>query len=880
MRRRITLYIAGSRADLQEDGLVLLNYAATDLTNPAVVKNAWTQSVELPRTPANDRIFGASFRLDRNAGQGGEAGAEFSAGRKTPFAIYTEAGLVLFSGYAKLDTVTRDAYSVTLYGGLGAFLYGLSYDAQGAKRTLADLDYGADLDFTIDAATVAEAWARLQGDGTKPAKWDVINFAPCYNGIPGDFSADKALAIPAKVSVPASIAEGGVTYDATLGNGYTMINLPEAVDEWAAKDLRSYLQRPVLSVRKLLAAIASSANNGGWTVDLSDLAGVAHLDSWLTRPMLPSLGTYNQQGGITPTVTSTPTSGDELARIDLANVPVGAQVTFDGKFRLSMLPSTTPAENTLGSVWYESVGDHIRNAVWFAQAVAYAADDTKIAVSDIYAVKNNLYGGGGIKEIAQRCGYTPQTVPGHTPNWTLMEGQVAFNKDGGGRYVGDTRTAGQQGIEDIALSVTATGIAYVKVFVSRYVIDADSGAYVSTGLNLGGYWEANCSLETVEVGATSTGSGIRSGAQITQQMLLTTKGTPADYLLALCKTFGLYILADAAAKTVQIITRNTFFQDVTEDLTKRIDMDSVEITPLAFDRRWYEWKHEAVGGAFENQYESVEGVQYGIQRVDTNYDFDADAKDVLQGSVLRSCAAVRDAGKYWAHAVNGLAYTPGVIMYGSATQTLWDASGNGKDFAVGAVTAGVIAEGGAYPYHDPELNGRAEFRDADNKGVDGADCLLFYIGIDSISNIALTDDISEMSLLNGGSPCWIISDGPGVDVPAFTRYDPAGPLYLDLGAPRQMGIPGYNYQPDATIYAKRWRDYIADRLDMSGKVLRARVRLDGLQVGPDLLRRFWWYGGSLWSLVKISNYSLTTFDPAECEFVQVRDKSNYLTGQN
>ena len=34
-----------------------------------------------------------------------------------------------------------------------------------------------------------------------------------------------------------------------------------------------------------------------------------------------------------------------------------------------------------------------------------------------------------------------------------------------------------------------------------------------------------------------------------------------------------------------------------------------------------------------------------------------------------------------------------------------------------------------------------------------------------------------------------------------------------------------------------------------------------------------------WVLNKISNYSLTTWDPTECEFVQVRDISNYTSGQ-
>ena len=187
MKRRITLYIAGEPCDLQDDGLVLLNVAIADLTNPAVQRNSYTHPVTLPRTPANDRLFGASFRMDRTAGPGG-SGPGFNASRTLPFSIYTAGGEILVAGYAKLDAVTREGYDVTLYGGLGELVYNLSYDADGNKRTLASLDYGVDLDFTITKSAVLDAWARLAGDSTKPAVWDVINFAPAYNGIPAPAS--------------------------------------------------------------------------------------------------------------------------------------------------------------------------------------------------------------------------------------------------------------------------------------------------------------------------------------------------------------------------------------------------------------------------------------------------------------------------------------------------------------------------------------------------------------------------------------------------------------------------------------------------------------------------------------------------------------------
>ena len=98
---------------MTEDGFVLLNYAITDLANPAVLKNSWTQDIDLPATPANDRIFGHSFRADRLAGGGG-TGAQFNASQRTSFALYADSGEIIYAGYLKLNSVTKDTYSVSL----------------------------------------------------------------------------------------------------------------------------------------------------------------------------------------------------------------------------------------------------------------------------------------------------------------------------------------------------------------------------------------------------------------------------------------------------------------------------------------------------------------------------------------------------------------------------------------------------------------------------------------------------------------------------------------------------------------------------------------------------------------------------------------------
>ena len=103
---------------------------------------------------------------------------------------------------------------------------------------------------------------------------------------------------------------------------------------------------------------------------------------------------------------------------------------------------------------------------------------------------------------------------------------------------------------------------------------------------------------------------------------------------------------------------------------------------------------------------------------------------------------------------------------------------------------------------------------------------------------------------------------------------------LDTSNPRQKNTHNINYQERRTINKKKKKKYLSDRYDANTKVMTCKVDFSGMQVNQDLLRKFYWYENSIWVLNKITNYSLTTYDPVECEFVQVQDKGNYLTGQS
>ena len=181
---------------------------------------------------------------------------------------------------------------------------------------------------------------------------------------------------------------------------------------------------------------------------------------------------------------------------------------------------------------------------------------------------------------------------------------------------------------------------------------------------------------------------------------------------------------------------------------------------------------------------------------------------------------------------------------------------------------------------------KVQFADADGKPVDGRDVLLLNHrtpASEFYQSFKITDDLPIMGTINDGKPCWILDEGLGESIPIFSRYIPAGDeiyLSLDFSVPRQFDIPGMDFIEGKDIYARGWKDYLTDRYDVNTKVMRCRVDFGGMQVNHQLLRKFYYYDGSLWVLNKITNHSLTTYDPVECEFIKVQNKTNYRNGQN
>lgn len=909
MRKTISLYIGERLVDLDTESLVLFNYAMEDLNNPTIVKNSYSQQITLQGTANNNAIFGDFFRLDRNLSViGDSAGVSFDPSKKIPFTIFSDNGSILESGYAKLDNIIRNKgkveYKVTLFGGLGSFLYALSYDEDGNKRTLADLDYltggDAELDFTINATSVKKAWRNINeglspGDSGYDVKWHTINFAPCYNGIPnGDFDAKKAVVVPTSIGLPNSSGSYG------LRSGASLVTMTEAHDEWDMKDLRSYLQRPVLSVAAMINAICQAHNNGGYEVDKSAIDSLSSFpfgNLWMTLPMLPSLGTFKQtsaglSGSFSPVTASVLNNIGQYAITGGDAFGNKLTSTFSARFRTSVV-------STASSLVMD-YGGRISNIV--LQAVAYNSSDEVVGGSDILVLGGHV--STDVKKTCDSFGYSPLWHDSET-KYVHVTGAGSLTRVGNNLYEIPV---------DLNFSVRSYATSRIVIVASsylrQYVVEPGRAYYML--LNGGrpapySLWRNIMDSPTfTPSSATSTGSAItitggnssslRSGAVISKRLLLSSSKTPAEYLLSFCKMFGLYMVYDAPTKKITILRRNDLFLDETIDLTKRIDRSKdITITPMVFDAKWYDFNLEGDAAAYYEEYKNTLGREYGVQRVNTGYDFNAESRNLLDGNAFRNACTILRRGRFFNWILQASKVTPSqTILYPSvfsapgSKYTLYSSS-DSKDFDIPVPSQSAsfndYNEDG-HPGYDIEFARKLELCDASGKPLSGDNILVFREGVNNYAYFQVTDDTTAMDVLNDGKPCWLMTPGTedGVDVPIFQRYTYKSGGWtidqsLDFGMPSELNIPGIAYYEGVTIYDLAWRNYMRDRYDVNTKVMTCRVNLSGLQVGQELLRKFFWYEGTLWTLNRISNHSLTTLDTTECEFVQVQDKNNYLNGQ-
>lgn len=927
------LYIADTLVDLDTDSIITLNYILEDTNNPTIVKNSFSKSITLPATDTNNKLFGHIYNLSRETilDGAGISGARFNTLKRTPFQLFVE-GQLIESGYIQLTSIKltngQPRYTIQAYGGLGDFLYNLMYDEEGDKLTLASLNYGIDgftgdakdeLTFNINKDVVSNAWKSLPRSGRNSFS-EVVTFVPAYNGVSEDFDGKHAVFNyngTSDMQIPRKITSGSTEYSSL--NGYGCLEFESKLDESETRDLRSYLQRPALSVKALFDACCKPENNGGYTVNLDSAffneENAMYWDSYITLPML-STETEERNQTYTFHPRAVGFGGEDnirtatmyLGTMGLAATPTNTLV----KVNVPISLITSGDEDNLYVDMYESFRGEVlyrQESAIVAQIVARDSNGAIVAASSEYAFsyygdfsrswklytkldnvdRGIVYVNGNFKKTGNNLVFTSLDNNNTFPlSLSFLRG-AAQNIS---IHLNIQRTFAEE-----VLTLLPNASVLFKYNVVLYDFDGD---------NFPDFYVTGRMISCDAPGTTATTStedlpSISSNSLVTKDVLLGDTETPADYLLSYIKLFNLRIIKDVASKTITI-TPNYFTGEVV-DLSERIDRgQAVTITPNVANKKYLRLGLEQPETYFSQKYRDMNNLDYGQKRIDTGYTFNNETEEIYENNVFTSAVPCLPVSRlYYTHynksgkeVFNVLAENPKLVL------------ANGLSEAAGFTTASeqllstlYIDTAKAVPFNinkGYDIMPRMCYFTESGEGRDSVDItnnLVVFSGNRTLTNVNgkavsywITDDIPEMIHL-AGKNCYLLTNDiypEGIKcakLPLFLsmRLSPTNNVLstFDFARSKEHYIPGINYPDGVTMYEKYWHRFYSDRLHVDTCKVTCFVDLSGIVVDNSLLRKFFYFDNNYWLLNKISDYNPVKDKLTKCEFIKVRNTSTYYS---
>lgn len=944
------LYIADTLVDLDSESIITMTYTLEDTDNPTIVKNSFSKSITLPATENNNALFGHIYNLSRETllVANRNNGVYFNTLKRTPFAFYNEGELVE-SGYVQLTGIAvtngMARYTVQAYGGLGDFLYNLMYTEEGDRRNLASLDFDieghdgehtTEMDFTIDRNMVSRAWSNLPRAGRNSIE-EVVQFIPAYNGVSSDFDAKHAVINYngiTSMGLPRTLTDNGKTYKDV--NGYGGLEFTRSMDEAEVRDMRSYLQRPALSVEALFKACANPANNGGYTVNLDPAFfsedNPLYYDAYITLPMLgvetestessfELSGSDGYIGGTSNTFVREIVAGvrtiSNVANNANIKVTVPLSIAIDSTLSKLFTDVDLYKREELNELGMESVYHRYYKTYYsaiVAQVIVTNRDNGEVlAVSNEVAFSNKgafkrdwgVYtkfdnvdrGVENIKgHFKQRDGLCQFVSELETNTFPISASFIKGNVEG---IVVTLRVqrAYKSNYTDISTNASLlwkSDSFYEEKMLENYSIDLIK----SLDNVIGCYRDGS----TVEI-STANLPSISSGSKITKEILLGSTESPADYLLSYIKLFNLRFIKDVGTKTVTI-TPN-YFNGTIIDIEDRIDRgQAVNITPNVFSKKFMRLGLSQPETYFAKKYKAMNKLDYGQKRVDTGFAFNNETEEIYKDNLYTSAVPCLATSKFF----NTFRNASGVEVFAPIADNpkLILAEGNASTgcntLTKDIVSPQYIDAKMSVPFsvhkgydlmprmcYFDEKEGVREAVDVSNNLVVFCKNVELKNSNGEVVNYWLTDDVPEMITLCGANCYLLTNEGNDTNGNDIAIQRTKLPLFLsmrlmdthvresfDFAKSKESYIPGINYPEGVTLYERYWSGLYNDRMDVDTRKVTCMVDLSGIAVNSDLLRNFFYFDNNYWLLNSIEDYDIAANKLTKCEFIKVKSLDAYI----
>ena len=944
------LYIADTLVDLDSDSIITMTYTLEDTDNPTIVKNSFSKSITLPATENNNALFGHIYNLSRETllAANRNNGVYFNTLKRTPFAFYNEGELVE-SGYVQLTGIVvtngMARYTVQAYGGLGDFLYNLMYTEEGDRRNLASLDFDieghdgehtTEMDFVIDRNMISRAWSNLPRAGRNSIE-EVVQFIPAYNGVSSDFDAKHAVINYngiTSMGIPRTLTDNGKTYKDV--NGYGGLEFTRTMDEAEVRDMRSYLQRPALSVEALIKACANLANNGGYTVNLDPAffneRNPLYFDAYITLPMLGvesenTESSYNLRGNDGYIGGTSNTFVREIAAgvLTLPNVANNANIKVT--VPLSIAIDSTASElftdvdlykyeerNEVGMVSTYHVYDKTYYSAIVAQVVVTDRESGNVlAVSNEAAFSNKgvFQRDWGVYTKFDNVDRGVENIKGH---FKQREGLLQF-------------------MSELETNTFPISVSFIKgnvegIVVTLRVQRAYKSTYTDISTNASLLWKSDSFYEekmlenytidniksvdnvigcyrdgsTVEV-STANLPSISSGSKVTKEILLGSTESPADYLLSYIKLFNLRFIKDVGTKSVTI-TPNYFNGNII-DIEERIDRgQAMNITPNVFSKKFMRLGLSQPETYFAKKYKAMNKLDYGQKRIDTGFAFNNDTEEVYKDNLFTSAVPCLATSKFF----NTFRNVSGVEVFAPIADNpkLILAEGNASS-GYNTLTKDIVSP----QYIDAKMSVPFSVhkgydlmprmcyfdeKEGVREAVDVSNNLVVFCKNVELKNANgeavsywLTDDVPEMITLCGANCYLLTNEGNDTNGNDIAIQRTKLPLFLsmrlmdthvresfDFAKSKESYIPGINYPEGVTLYERYWSALYNDRMHVDTRKVTCMVDLSGIAVNSELLRNFFYFDNNYWLLNSIEDYDIAANKLTKCEFIKVKSLDAYI----
>lgn len=931
----IELYINNTLVDIDQGSndsfSILLQKTRTDYTNPTIVKNSFTKTVSLPGTDNNNKLFNQIWKLDRTQWKGA-----FNPSYRAPF-LLLENGSLVECGYVKLDSVKinkTNTYDCTFYGELGNILYGLTYRTNEETQdtiplTLGDLIYERDLKFGINKDVVLSAWRRLDNlDSGTASIYDTINFAVCYDGIPDaeNFDPKKILtSVKDKNGIRvASVFWDGETYlpndfpqgKTVDGKYYGYLNLqqtrsdPEGdfilaelkngITPIEARDFRSYLNRPILRVKKVFEAIGRYMTaNLSWELDLSDpfFDSEEYKSQWITLSMLSEINPNVESGTVFTqsellSNTSSPSSylisyckiygiyiepDIQTHKLKLIRLPrfFSDKVT-DLKLDLSQGIEVTPLSFDKSSYTFDYGEGQAENVKAYKEKYGIAYGSKKVNTGYRFDASTAKYINNNIFNIAtdaiEQSGYYKFNFDSIT-QWNFPVSVAAqaeppemkyfrvdqtthkpiFNDNGSIDSYGSTMTRGRYSVD--------TPIQWGYEYADNRWNGLTKGIWNDTHARLQFHGENNKATDGKNVLIRYNGKSSAKAGYIVSY-----NSTPTD------------IKSDD-----NIFVDNVDFTSGNRNkLTYLVSDDNPFVKQIVGSNCYYDKFYMETNEPYLNVIDSLPL----FNRVEIDYSSDYISFEKHSG------------------------WSDSDVHYVSTTGTTTTTGDNyitsSIDWSMSYGNYGYIS----FPNYQPNHNyliiskmrsnvkgdiyirlvgGTVKYYNTTLPGNYGGWKLTASICNSTLTTPRLRIYNSNTSGTVETSVAWITvidldkinlyftSPADALKYFKYDQYNNYGFPYminntLDFGTPREIFIPATSIRPEIDIYNRYWSRYISDVYNVNTRIIKCKAFIQNIQ---NAFREFYYYDNSLWILSKVEDWNSNT-KLCNATFTKVNDKKNYL----